>query len=275
MQALRAESQATIEQLRAAHQTTIESLQAEHAAALENQVNSLEKQIASQNIELSAARDDLAKAKAAHTTVYQELESTKAALEESRALIASLDKSDKDEMIARLSSQLANVRQEHEVMKEMFQATNDSIREMSNKHAKDLEEAAKVRAEEVTKLRAAHKEEVEALQQDRTELTMQLADRENELKTLKASVAAASADATAPSKSNGGVHARGTSVTKEELQKMHEAHNLKLGDLQAQHERELRTMRDELDRALAMADDLNRQISQKNMEIGCECLFRP
>ena len=54
---------------------------------------------------------------------------------------------------------------------------------------------------------------------------------------------------------------------------MHEAHNLKLGDLQAQHERELRAVRDELDRALAMADDLNRQISQKNMEIGCECLF--
>ena len=54
---------------------------------------------------------------------------------------------------------------------------------------------------------------------------------------------------------------------------MHEAHNLKLGDLQAEHDREMRVLRDELERALAMADDLNRQVSQKTMEIGCEYLI--
>ena len=130
-------------------------------------------------------------------------------------------------------------------MQEMFQATNDSIREMSNKHAKDLEDAAQVRADEVTKLSAVHKEELEALSQDRAALTMQLADRENELNTLRATVAAGPET---PSKSNGSTPARGTTVTKEELQKMHEAHNLKLGDVQAQHDRELRVLRDELDK---------------------------
>ena len=269
LQTLRAESQVTIEQLQAAHQATINNLQAGHQAALETQVKSLEGKIASQNTELSAARDDLAKSKAALTSITQELESTKVQLEESKALIASLDKSDKDETITRLTGQLANVRQEHEVMQEMFQATNDSIREMSNKHSKDLEDAAQVRAEEVLKLQATHKEEVEMLSKDRVELTMQLADRENELNTLRATVAAGPET---PSKSNGATPARETAVTKEELQKMHEAHNLKLGDLQAQHDRELRVLRDELDKALAASDDLNRQINQKVMEIDCECL---
>ncbi|KAJ3545860.1 hypothetical protein NM688_g5577 [Phlebia brevispora] len=265
LQALRSESKATIDQLRAAHQATIDNLNAEHQAALENQVKVLEMQITSQTTEVNAAREDLAKIKAALASVTQELESTKAQLEESRTLISSLDKSDKDETIARLTKELTNERQERESMTEMVKFQNESINDMANNHAKELEAAATTRAEEATKLRAAHKEEIDALTRDRVELSMQLADRENELKTLKANLAA---DPMTPSKSNGAAHARATSVTKEELQKMHEAHNLTLGDLQAQHDRELRHMKEELERALSTADELNRQVQQKTMEIG-------
>lgn len=269
LQSLRAESKATIEQLRIAHQTTVENLQAEHQAALENQVKVLEQKISSQTIEVNAAREDLIKTKAALASVTGELETAKIHLEESRSLISSLDKSDKDETIARLSRELANEREQQANMREVLNALNQSISDMSNHHSKELEEAAKFRADEATKLRTAHKEEVDALTKDRVDLTVQLADRENELKTLRATLEAEPASLP---KSNGVSHAPITSVTQEELQKLHEAHNLKLGDLQAQHDREMRDLREELERSLAISDDFNRQIAQKNMEIGCEFL---
>lgn len=221
-------------------------------------------QITSQTTEVNAAREDVSRTKAALASLTQELQSTKAQLDESRTLIASLDKSDKDEALTRLAKDLANERAEREALTEMIKFQNESIRDMADNHVRELEDAATARAEEVTRLRGTHAEEVDALSRDRAALTMQLADRENELNTLAAGAAEA-----APAKSNGAA-ARETGVTKEELQKMHEAHNLRLGDVQAQHDRELRHMKEELERALGAADDLSRQVQQKTMEIGCE-----
>ncbi|PSS37576.1 hypothetical protein PHLCEN_2v592 [Hermanssonia centrifuga] len=263
LQALRGESQAAIEQLRVAHQSTVDNLRAEHQAVLDHNVKALEKQLTSQALELNAAREDLAKAKAAYSTLIQESQTAKAQLEEARQLIASLDKSDKDEVIARLNKDLANARQEHEVLSDMLQATNDSIREITDNHTRELEETAKGRAEEATKLRTAHEEELSVLTKDRAELTTRLSDLQGELATLKATLS----DPHASPRSNGTTHARSSSVTREDLQKMHEAHNLKLYDLQAEHDRAMRTLKDELEVALAKADGLNQEIQRKNMEI--------
>lgn len=264
MQTLRAQSQEAIEQLRVAHQSTVESLKAEHAAALDSQLKTLEKQIASQNLELNATREDLARAKAAHSAVVQELQATKAHLEENLQLVASLDKSDKDATITRLSQDLANLREEHSALQDMLMAQNDTLRQVTNNHTTELEEAAKGRAEEVTKLRVAHQEELDALMKDRTELSVQLSDLQGELATLKATLGS---DPMSSSRSQGAAHARTASVSKEDLQRMHEAHNLKLYDLQAEHDRAMRALKEELEAALAKADDLNQEVARKNMEI--------
>lgn len=242
----------------------MESLKADHTAGLDSQVKTLEKQIANQNIELNATREDLAKAKAAHSAAAQELEATKSQLEETRQLIASLDKSDKDAAITRLSLDLANLREEHAALQDMLMAQNDTLRQVTNNHTTELEEAAKGRAEEVTKLRAAHQEELDALMKDRTELSIQFTDLQGELATLKAS---SESDPLISSRSNGAAHANTSGVTKEDLQKMHEAHNLKLYDLQAEHDRAMRALKEELEAALAKVDDSNQEIARKNMEI--------
>lgn len=263
LQSLRAESQATMEQLRAAHQSTIDSLKAEHQAALDNQVKALEKQIANQSLELNAAREDLTRAKATASAATSELENVKSQLDEAKQLISSLDKSDKDATIAQLSKELANAHEEHAALKDMFVASNEHLREITNNHVTELEEAAKGRVEEVTKLRAAHQEEIDALTKDRTALTMQLSDLQGELATVKAQAA----DPATPSRTNGAAHARSSSVSRDDLQKMHEAHNLKLYDLQAEHERALQALQDELEAARSKADDLNQEIARKAMEI--------
>ena len=236
----------------------------EHEATLHSQVSTLEKQIASQALELRATQDDLAKAKSNFATVSQDFENTKSQYEEARRVIASLDKSDKDETITQLSRDLSNLQEEHAALTDMFTATKDSLREITNNHATELEEAAKGRAEEVTKLRAVHDEELGRLSSEKVALATKLTDMEGELATVKASL---NTDPLMSPRSNGSAHASSPSVTKEDLQRMHEAHNLKLGDLQAAHDKEMRALKEELENALGKADDLNHQLERKMMEI--------
>lgn len=213
---------------------------------------------------MKATQEDLAKAKSAVAAVNQELESTKAQLEEARTLVASMDKSDKDEVIAHLSRDLANLREDHASLNEMFLATKGSLGEMADNHVKELEEAAKTRAEEATKLRAAHQEEVSALSKEKSQLLTRLSDLEGELATAKATLSSGPAT---PSKSNGSAHQRSASVSRDDLQKLHEAHNAKMHDLEAEHERAIRAMREELEITRVKADDLQQEVARKMMEI--------
>lgn len=146
----------------------------------------------------------------------------------------------------------------------MFIATKESLTEVSKNHQKELEEAAMGRAEEVTKLRTAYQDEVAALASEKSALQTMLSDLEGELATLKATVAA---EPVTPSKSNGSAHVRASSVSRDELQRLHEAHNLKIHDVQAEHERSIRALREELEVALSKADELQQEVARKAMEI--------
>nr|VWO94297.1 Protein kinase domain-containing protein [Ganoderma boninense] len=265
LQKLRAESQAAIEQLRSAHQVTIDELKTEHQGALERQVKALEKQLATQALELKATQEDLAKAKTNAAAVTQELNNVKAQLEEARSLVASLDKSDKDEVIAKLNRDLSNLREDHAALNEMFQATRGSLGEMADNHVKELEEAAKGRAEEVTKLRTAHQEEVVALATEKSQLISRLQDLEGEITAAKAALAAG--EQATPQKTNGSAHHRSASISREDLQRLHEAHNAKIHDVQAEHDRAIRALREELEISRMKADELQQEVSRKAMEI--------
>ena len=74
---------------------------------------------------------------------WKELEAVKTQLEENLQLIASLDKSDKDASITRLTQELANIREEHSALQDMLMAQNDTLRQVTNNHSTELEEAAR------------------------------------------------------------------------------------------------------------------------------------
>lgn len=264
LQSLRVQSDSARDQLLAGHQTTLDNLKAEYENNLRSKVSALEKQISSQALELRATQDDLAKAKSNYATTSQDLENTTSQLEEAQRVIASLDKSDKDETINKLSRDLSNLQDEHAALTDMFTATKDSLREITNNHVTELEEAAKSRVQEVTKLKASYDEQVAQLNNEKTTLSTTLSDLQGEVATLKASLVS---DPLMSPRSNGTAHAAPPSVSEEDLKRMHEAHNLKLYDLQAVHDKELRAMKEELENALAKADDLNHQLERKTMEI--------
>jgi transcriptional antiterminator len=152
-------------------------------------------------------------------------------------------------------------------MTEMLNLTKSSMNEMSDHHTRDSEEAAKARAEEVSKLKTTHEEEVVSLAREKGKLAVRLSDLEGELATVKAELGSLKASP----KMNGNGAAADASpagvVTDEMLRQVHEAHNLKLGDLQAEHEKSTKALQQQLDDAQKKIGDLGAEVSRKAMEI--------
>jgi chromosome segregation ATPase len=268
LQTLREKSDAAIEQLRSSHQTTVDGLKTDHEAELASQAQTYQKQLSSQSLELKATSEDLAKAKAALDSSLREVEALKAQLDETRQAAqtaANAAASDKDADIARLTKDVSNARDELSTLDEALRITQESMQEMGKNHQMELEEGAKGRAEEVSKLRAAHDAEIQSLVADKASLVTRLSDLEGELLTARAS--AASAEATASPKRNGLPTAPVETVTKEDLQSMYEAHNLKIHDLQAQHDKAIRALQEQVDAAQAKVNDVEQDLDRKKMEI--------
>lgn len=269
LQALRNQSQAAIDQLRAGHQTSLDSLKAEHQAALGSQVKTLEKTISNQALELKATQEDLQKAKSAYATSLSELESLRVQLEEfarSTENSAAASSAEHSVEIQRLTKELSAAHDDNKALNEVLALTKDSLNEISRNHKDELQDAARTRVEEVTKLRAEHDEQHAALLKEKEALSTQITDLQGEISTLRATAAAAAERPKSP-KSNGLSHARHTSVTAEELQQMHEAHNLKLHDLEANQEKALLSLREDLHRAEARVEELQNEVNRKTMEI--------
>ncbi|KAK7064336.1 laminin-like protein epi-1 [Favolaschia claudopus] len=251
LQALRAQSSSSVEQVRASHESALNDLKQEHASALESTVGGLEKQIAKLNLELKATQDDLAKAKTNVEAARVEVENLTAQRDEAKAALSAAPEVSPQhaEEVSRLTKELSIVKDDLQDSTEMLNLTKASLEELSNNHTRELEELAQARAEETMKLRAAHDEEITTLASQKSELLTKLSDLEGELATLKATIEA------------------GAPAPKEELQRMHEAHNLKVGDMQADHEKAIKGYKDELEASLTKVDELNAEVARKAMEI--------
>ncbi len=124
---------------------------------------------------------------------------------------------------------------------------------MSNNHTKELEKVAEAQVQEIAKLRTAHEEELSVSATQILELSVKLSDLEGELRTAKAALAA---EPVVP-KSNGTVAPQSPGVTKEELQRLYEAHNLKVHDLEAEHKKTLKDIAAKLEAAETQAKNRN------------------
>ncbi|KAH9486611.1 hypothetical protein JR316_0000676 [Psilocybe cubensis] len=268
LKVFRANADITVAQLQQANQESINNLKSEHQSLMDSEINALKKQISTLNLELKATQDDLFKAKAAVETSNSEIETLTQQRDTARSqaeAAASLSPEHANE-ISRLTKELSNTKDDLAAMTDMLNLTRSSMTELSEKHVKELEEAAKSRADEVLKLREAHDAEVNTLAKQKSDLLVRLSDLEGELATAKASLEAR--QTSSPKNSgNGTIPASNSGITKEELIKMHEAHNLKVYDLQAEHEKAMKLARDEVESALVKVSELQQDIARKAMEI--------
>lgn len=204
------------------------------------------------------------------TSSAQELDSLKAQLEVARAtagVLASSASPDRTNEVNSLKKDLADARSDFTALQEVLAATNESIADMSNRHGRDLEEAAKARATEVTMLKSTYKSELAQSAKAKSDLASKLSDAQSEIATLKATITTEPAVPTA-TRTLGHARTESGPVTKEEIQKMHEAHNLKMNDLRAEYEKELRELREELETVNGKTKELESEVSRKAMEIS-------
>jgi conserved oligomeric Golgi complex subunit 6 len=192
----------------------------------------------------------------------------KAQLEDAKRsadVIKSSASADQAAEIERLKRELSAKDDDYQALQEAFVATKGSISEMSNNHARELEEAARARAEESTKLRAAHNEEMTAYAKEKGDLFARVSDLEGEIATLKA---AASAAASAAPKTNGAApSAPAAGMSAEDVQRLHQAHTLKIHDLQSQFEKEIKALQEGREQLLNDIDKLNNDVARKAMEV--------
>ena len=267
MQTLQATSNATIEQIQVANQVALEASKADHQSALESERKSLSKQIDKLTLELKVTQDDFSKTKAALEILKSETDSLSKQLDEARAVVdagPSLSPEHAEE-IARLTKELANAKDDFATVTEALNLTKSSISEMSDNHTRELEEGAKSRADEIIKLKLAHDSEVATLAAQKSEAMIKISDLEGELAIVNATLAAQ--QSAIPKNVNGSTQPQQQTVTKEELTKLHEAHNLKIYDLQAEHEKALNTLREEVEVAKTRAGELEQDVGRKAMEI--------
>jgi septal ring factor EnvC (AmiA/AmiB activator) len=267
LQSFRATSNATVEQIQAANQVALEALKADHQSALESESNSLNKQIDKLTLELKATQDDLYKTKAALEVSKSEIDSLSNQLHEARALVdagPTLSPEHAEE-IARLTKELANSKDDLAGVTDVLNLTKSSLSEMSDKHAKELEEGAKSRVDEIIKLKSAHDSEIATLAAQKSEAMMKLSDLEGEFAIVKSTLAAQ--QSVALKNANESLQPQQQTVTKEELTKLHEAHNLKIYDLQAEHEKAINALREEAEVAKFRVDELEQEVGRKAMEI--------
>ncbi|KAF8973876.1 hypothetical protein BDZ97DRAFT_1912331 [Flammula alnicola] len=269
LQAFRASSNATIEEIKSANKVALDSLKADHASSLDTEVNGLQKQISKLKLELKATQDDLAKAKASLEVSHSEVGALTKQRDEARAQAEAAPTLSPEQAteITRLTNELSITKDDLAAMTDMLNLTKTSMTELSDNHKKELEEAAKGRADEALKLRSAHESEVTTFATQKSELLVKLSDMEGELATVRAALSAQQI-ASAKSNGNGSTHPPPSpGVTKEELTKMHEAHNLKIYDLQAEHEKAMKLVKEELEATLVKVGGLQQDIDRKGMEI--------
>lgn len=249
-------------------------LQADHASSLESEVQTLTKQLNNSKLELKATQDDLSKAKTSLDTSRGDVEILSKQLEEAKAAldVSSAVNPEHVEELSRLTQELTHAKDDRAALTEALNLTRSSMTEMSERHALDLEEAAKTRVDEASKLKTVHEEEVMAIVKEKSDFAVRLSDLEGELATAKAELdslkASARVNGNGLKASEDASPSDGTGiVTDDMLRQLHEAHNLKLGDLQAEHEKNMKAMQKQLEDAQKKIDELGSEVSRKVMEI--------
>lgn len=225
-------------------------------------------------MELKATQDDLSKAKSSLDGSRGDVEILTKQLEEAKAAFdaSSAVNPEQVEEISRLTQELAHAKDDRAALTEALNLTKSSMTEMSDRYTLDLEEAAKTRVDEVSHLKTVHEEEVIALVKEKGDFAVRLSDIEGELATAKAELE--SLKASPKVNGNGALAADGAPpsdgtgvVTDEMMRQLHEAHNLKLGDLQAEHEKTMKAVQKQLEDAQKKIGELGSEVSRKAMEI--------
>lgn len=262
-----------MEQLRIGHNNFIEDLKSSHSEELQTTTKSLEKKIASLNLDLKATKDDLTKSKTSLSTALGEVEALssesqrlKAELESAQSAV-SADASQSKE-IESLKNKLAAVNDELSATAGAFQAQKETLTELMASHQRELEGNAQSHVEQVQKLKNELEEEKKIFAETKSKLESQLEDERIEKERARAeALAAQTALHTPPMSPKANGNPPTPMIAREDLQRVHEANSAKISELEAEHGKELGILKDEIEALKLESSELKAQLSSRNLEL--------
>ena len=262
-----------MEQVHTAHETTVKELNAAHEEALSTSLRSSENKLNSIELELRATQDDLAKAKANLAASQNEVDTLttqvnqlKEALDTARAGASSDARSAAE--IERLNGEVFSLNDELSMVKSAFQATKESFTEISANHDRELEEKTQLHVEQTQKLKAELEEERASFAQTRTKLESELEDERVAKERAKAeALAAQTALQTPPMSPKPNGNAPTPMVPREELQKLHEAHCAKVSEQEAEYQKAVENLEEQLRVMKEEYEEANAALQSKTLEL--------
>lgn len=257
---LRHEAELTIAQIQEAGKVKLENMNSSLATEAEERIAELRKRLGDTDLELRAARDDLLKTKASLSQKETELSSITNEYNDMKEMskLGKREEANSSTEVADLQKKLEATIDELSGTRAAFEATKESIEAMSNNHRQELEESATKRAREMADLQQAFELEKADLIEKKNAALNKVHELEIEVKSGE----------------NGHVQSQAASTTsgpsgipREELNRMYEAHNLKVHSLEANHRKSISEMEATLEQSLKFKEELQAAAERREMEI--------
>jgi conserved oligomeric Golgi complex subunit 6 len=231
-----------------------------------------EKHVKGLTLSLAAATDDLAKNKAAVAAAQIEIASFKTQVEEANraaeAAPINVDAQLKQQTV-QAKQEAQNAREDLATFKQLLAESQVSfaadMEGTKATHKRELEDVVAKHVEHTGTLKASHGQELAQLSNERVKLRSALEDeREAKEKALAQIASLQQVRSPPPSPRNGNA----AGVGKDEIEKLHRAHNATLMTMEAEHNSELRALKDELSRKQEGVDEVRAEKERKELEIS-------
>jgi chromosome segregation ATPase len=239
-----------MQDLRAAHERALLDARQSHQTEVDRLVQDYEKKLSNQNLDLKATKDDLVKAKSALPLVQGELESLKAELLKAQEAVKTASADDAaSKQVLLLSEELGKTKKALQGLQSTHDTCKGQLASLNDRHAQELEQSVLNHVSTLSKLDQEYASEKEDLLRQISSLQQRNGELEVEVAAL-ASEKAETHDPPSPTlpQVNGNV-ANAAIITREELSRMHEAHNLKIHEIEASYKKQV----SELEAAVAAA----------------------
>ncbi len=249
-------------------------LDASHEQELDKQKNALEKHVKELSINLAATSDDLAKNKTLLASSQEEIDSLRKQLDGARDAIAAASANADaviKEQVQQAKKDVGSVLDDMNTYKKLLEETqlsfaSDTEARMAS-HARELEELVSARTKETISLKESHEQELARYNAERAGLRSALEDeRDAKEKALAQITSLQQIRSRSPPTSPRNTPAR-TGVSKEEIEKLHQAHNMTLMMVEAEHKKEMEALKKQIARLEELVNEAQGERDRKELEL--------
>ena len=242
---------------------------------MEEQKSTLDKHVKELSINLAATTDDLAKSKTLLASSQEEIDSLRKRLDEAQDAIAGASVSADaaiTEQLERAKKDVASTMDDMNTYKKLLEETQLSFASDTDAraaaHVGELREVVAKHTQETASQNELHNQELARRTAEIAGLRSALEDeRDAKEKALAQITSLQSIRSRSPPTSPRNTPSR-TGVSKEEIVKLHQAHNVTLMTVEAEHKKETQALKDQIARLEELVNETQGEKEHKELELS-------